>query len=180
MSKAVRVRAAAAQSGAARRPVLLLTPHAWITALGVLLALLAYATLPGTGAWSRHVLSGVRLLYANRNASEDLRGRSLMGDAYALIRHAERTTPPGSRILIPSGARYDPLSNRVWSAYYLHPRRILEEKDLGPDLESSADYVLVYHGWYLKEVGLPEDSTMNAVLEVARLHAPGRSGGPSR
>ena len=93
-----------------------------------------------------------------------------MGDAYSLVREAVRTTSSGSRILIPSGPRYDPLSNKVWAAYYLYPRRILKEEDVaGRRLPEVADYVLVYRGWYLTQAGFPADSTMNGILDVASL-----------
>jgi hypothetical protein len=173
------LRAGEAPKTAPEAPALLLSPRAWLVALFLLLFLLLYAWLPGTGPWFANVVRGVGLVYANREVSDDVRGKVLMGEAFSLVREAERTTPAGSRILIPSGSDYDPLSNRVWASYYLYPRRVLQERDLaGRRLEDAADYVLIYRGWYLTEAGFPADSTMNGILEVASLRSLERSGAP--
>lgn len=109
----------------------------------VVLALVAlYALLPGTGPWCRSLVESARILYTNRNSPREARSTALLGDAYRLISQVARQTPATARIIIPTGPEADPVSNRIWCAYYLYPRRLLRRADLTDP--AGADFEIVY------------------------------------
>lgn len=110
----------------------------------VLILAALYAAAPGTGPWCRSLVESARLLYTNRNASSEARATALLGDAYRLVSQVARQTPPGARIIIPTGPEADPVSNRIWCAYYLYPRRLLRRADLMGPVSAGADYEIVY------------------------------------
>ncbi len=131
--------------------------NGWLTLGAVGAAFALYALLPGTGPWVTSVAASARLLYTHRNASPDSRAAALLGEPYRLIRKA-MDTPPDSRILIPAGRAFAPVSNVIWCAYYLHPRRMVMEEDLAGSPAGQADYALVYKGSLLPLFGVPADS----------------------
>ena len=137
----------------------------------VLVLLLAYALSPGTGPWARSVVQSAGQMYRFRNSSRDARARSLLGEPWRLVDEARRVTPENARILIPEGADADPLSNRIWCAYYLHPRPLLRPSELGEGWRLSVDFVLVYKGHNLARLGVPADSIAGTESGVVDLRA---------
>jgi hypothetical protein len=132
------------------------TRHAPLLAVLALLAL--YSLAPGTGPWARSVLASAGQMYRYRNTGPESRALSLLGEPWRLVDEARRMTPPDARILIPDGPGADPVSNRVWCAYYLHPRRLLRAGEIEGPLAGAVDWVLVYRGHNLERLGVPADS----------------------
>lgn len=139
-------------------PRVLATRNGWLTLAGALGLLALYAAAPGPRWYVVNVAHVMRDIYEHRNASPDARGATVHGPAWSLIQMARRQTPPDARILIPSGADHGTLGSKLWCAYYLYPRHLLQEKDLGGDVRGRADYILVDRGWGLTLAGVPADS----------------------
>lgn len=125
------------------------------TGLVVLALLVFWAVAPGTGPWLRSVGESAAQLYRYRNSGRESRAASLLGDAWLLVDQAARTTPVTARILIPEGAEFDPVSNRTWCAYYLHPRTLLQPSDIVGAPADAADWLLAYRGSARGLPGLP-------------------------
>jgi hypothetical protein len=135
----------------------------------VLAGLALYALLPGTGPWARSVVTSAGQMYRYRHSGPESRAMSLLGEPWRLVDEARRTTPPDARLLLPEGPGADPVSNRVWSAYYLAPRRLVRPSEVPGALRDAVDYVLVYRGHNLDRLGVPADSIRgdeSAVVDV--------------
>ncbi|MDZ4805076.1 MAG: hypothetical protein SGI90_09470 [Candidatus Eisenbacteria bacterium] len=142
-------------------------------AAGVVLILLtAYALNPATGSWARSVVASARQMYRHRNSLRDTRAQSLLGEPWRLIDEVRRSTPPDARILIPEGKGADPLSNRIWCSYYLHPRRLVRPSEITGDGRPVVDFVLVYRGHNLERLGVPADSIAGTESRLVDLRAP--------
>lgn len=141
--------------------------HVPLAAVGAALAVYAFA--PGTGPWARSVVASAGQMYRYRNSGEESRALSLLGEPWRLMDQARRTTSSDARILIPDGADADPVSNRVWCAYYLHPRRLVRAAEIEGPLAGAVDWVLVYRGHNLERLGTPADSirgTESGIVDV--------------
>ncbi|HEX7878100.1 MAG TPA: hypothetical protein VF720_01745 [Candidatus Eisenbacteria bacterium] len=117
-----------------------------------------YAAAPGTGPWARSVVTSAGQMYRYRNSGADRRALSLLGESWRLVDEARRVTPSDARILIPDGPGADPVSNRVWCAYYLHPRHLVRAAEITGRITDAVDFVLVYRGANLERLGVPADS----------------------
>ena len=136
----------------------LATRRGWLALLAVAAGLTAYGLAPGLRWHILNMRNCMRDIYDHRNSTLESRARTIHGTAWQLMQLAREQTPPTARILLPSGAEHSPLSNRLWCAYYLYPRHLLQEKDLRGPLKEQADFVLVDKGWGLKLAGFPADS----------------------
>lgn len=135
----------------------------------VLALLLAYVVNPATGSWARSVVQSAGQMYRYRNSSRQTRAQSLLGEPWRLIEETRLTTSTHARILIPDGRDADPISNRIWCAYYLHPRHLVRRAELDNDESPAVDFVLVYRGHNLDLLGVPADSiagTESAIMDI--------------
>lgn len=143
----------------------------WRPLVLVVVLLGAYAAGPGTGPWVASVGQSAAQLYRFRNAGPDSRAMSLLGEPWRLVDDARAMTPPDARILIPEGRDADPVSNRIWCAYYLYPRRLVRFSEINGPLRESVDVVLVYRGHNLEHLGVPADSIRGTETAVVDLRA---------
>jgi hypothetical protein len=147
--------------------------------LVVLSLLVLWAVAPGTGPFLASVVASAGQLYRYRNSARESRALSLLGEPWRLVHEAATTTPIDARIVIPEGRDFDPLSNRTWCAFYLHPRSLHFASELPAVTPETADFVI---GWRGSAAGLPgvPASTPSGVWRVARGGAPDDTAGASR
>lgn len=148
--------------------------------LVAVLALLAlWGAAPGTGPFLRSVVESAGQLYRYRNSGRDTRALALLGEPWRIVHEAAVATPAAARIVIPEGREFDPLSNKTWCAYYLHPRSLHFASELPAVTPETADFVI---GWRGSAAGLPgvPASAPAGVWRIARAGAPGDTVGASR
>jgi hypothetical protein len=135
--------------------------------LVVLALLVLWGAAPGTGPFLRSVAASAGQLYRYRNASRENRALSLLGEPWRLVHEAANGTAPDARIVIPEGAAFDPLSNKTWCAYYLHPRTLLYPGELAAG-GAGADVVVAWRGSATGLPGVPIDAPDSGVWRMAR------------
>lgn len=135
----------------------------------MLVAVVLWVRLPWAWPSYRNMANALRDIYEHRNASLAARYETLHGATWRLLESTRARTPPSARILIPSDPIHGPLASRLWSTYYLYPRRLVYERELTGPLENQVDYILVDRGWGMALAGFPPDSikgTETGLLEV--------------